>query len=64
MGQSELYWKKEYEGVRNSWTYRIGSYITFVPRTALKFVKCIRKHGLVYTFTISLHEFKEGRTID
>lgn len=56
------YWKSEYERIRNSVTYKIGSCITIGPRVIRRFVKCVKKHGIKYTFTISLSEFKGGKT--
>ena len=59
--QDVTYWRQEYDRIRNSWTYRIGNCVTIIPRIALRFVRCIRKHGLVYTFTTSFIEFVEGK---
>lgn len=57
LGESGSHWKSEYERVTHSLTYKIGNCITIGPRVARKFIRCIFKHGLVYTFTVSLKEF-------
>lgn len=57
------YWKKEYERVTDSITYKIGNCITIVPRVTRRFVRCIKKHGLKYTFTTSLTEVKGGKKL-
>ncbi len=57
-------WKNKYEVIRHSYTYRIGFAITFLPRAIRRLFKCIRKHGLIYTFTVSLREFTGGRSFE
>lgn len=57
------YWKSEYVRIRNSMTYKIGNCITIIPRTIRRFVKCLAKHGIKYTFTTSLSEFAGGKTL-
>ena len=56
------YWKSEYERVTNSMTYKIGCCITIGPRVLKRFIRCLIKHGVKYTFTVSFAEFKEGKT--
>lgn len=58
-----LYWKKEYERVCHSLTYRIGNMITIVPRLIRRTWRCIGKHGIKYTFTVSLNEVMGGKKI-
>ena len=41
--ESELY------GIRQSWTYRIGRFITFLPRKIRGGVRCYQEHGMRYT---------------
>lgn len=36
--------------IHSSWTYRIGSTITFVPRMIRKFIRCYRENGWKYTW--------------
>ena len=52
-----LVWRKKYEQINSSLSYRLGKILTFIPRTLYKFIVCIKKHGLVYTFTTSFGEF-------
>lgn len=56
------YWKSEYERVTNSMTYKIGNCITIGPRVLKRFIRCLMKYGVKYTFTVSFAEFKEGKT--
>lgn len=58
------YWKQKYERIRNSLTYKIGNCITIGPRALRKFAKCINKHGIKYTFTISFEEMMGGKTFE
>lgn len=60
----EIHWKKEYERIRHSWTYKVGKCITITPRFIRRFVRCVFRHGLKYTFTISLRELREGKTFE
>lgn len=56
-----IYWENKYNRIKNSYTYKIGNCITIVPRVLRRFVKCLRKHGIKYTFTVSLSEWKGGK---
>lgn len=60
----ELHWKKEYERIRHSWTYKVGKCITITPRIIRRFVRCLFRHGVKYTFTVSLRELREGKTFE
>lgn len=40
--------RKEY--IHNSWSYRIGRFITFIPRKIRGCIRCFKEHGAVYTF--------------
>ncbi|MBQ3600388.1 MAG: glycosyltransferase [Lachnospiraceae bacterium] len=57
------FWKQEYERVKGSLTYKIGNCITIGPRVIRRFIRCIGKHGIRYTFTTSLSEVKGGKRI-
>ena len=41
--------QQEIIDIRNSYTYRIGRVITFIPRNLRKSVRCYRENGLKYT---------------
>ena len=58
------YWKNKYKRMRQSKTYKVGFAITFLPRTVRRLVKCVAKHGLAYTLTVSLKEFVGGKTFE
>lgn len=62
MGEND-FWKKEYERVKGSLTYKIGNCITIGPRILKRFVCCIGKHGVKYTFTTSLSELRGGKKL-
>ena len=49
--------------IRHSWIYKVGKCITITPRFIRRFVRCVFRHGLKYTFTISLRELREGRLL-
>lgn len=57
------YWKKEYDRVKGSMTYKIGNCITIGPRVIRRFIRCIGKHGIKYTFTTSFSEVRGGKKI-
>lgn len=61
--KENLYWKKEYERLHNSVTYRIGNAITILPRLIRRTCKCLQRHGIKYTFTVSLGEWMGGKKI-
>ena len=58
------YWENEYRRVRNSLTYKIGNCFTIIPRIIRRFVRCIFKYGIKYTFTVSLKEMLGGKTFE
>jgi len=58
-----LYWKKEYDRILHSYTYRIGNAITILPRLMRRTWRCVIKHGIKYTFTISLREVLGGKKL-
>lgn len=58
-----LHWKKEYDRISHSLTYRIGNAVTILPRLIRKTWRCIRKHGIKYTFTVSLNEVRGGKRV-
>ena len=41
--------ESELHGIRQSWTYRIGRFITFLPRKIRGGVRCYQEHGMRYT---------------
>lgn len=62
--KSSAYWKEKYERIRNSVTYKIGNVITIGPRIIRRFIRCVRKHGINYTFTTSFSELIGGKTFE
>lgn len=44
------YYRDELARVRSSWTYRIGRFITFIPRKVRGGLCCYQEHGLSYTW--------------
>jgi len=40
---------KEAELIRKSWSYRIGRFITFIPRKIRGGIRCYQEHGIIYT---------------
>lgn len=44
------FYKSELQAVRNSWSYKIGRFITFIPRKIRGGIRCYHEHGLRYTF--------------
>ena len=40
----------EVEKIRASWSYRIGRFITWLPRKIRGFIRCYKEHGWSYTF--------------
>ena len=44
------YLESELRGVHASWTYRIGRFITFIPRKVRGGIRCYQEHGLSYTW--------------
>lgn len=42
--------QKEISLIHQSWTYRSGRFITWIPRMLRGFVQCYREHGFYYTF--------------
>ena len=39
----------EIDAIRSSWTYRIGRFITFIPRKVRGGIRCFNEHGMRYT---------------
>lgn len=46
--------KKEIENIHNSWTYKSGRFLTWLPRKCYGAMKCYHEHGLKYTLIRSL----------
>ena len=44
----------ELDAVRQSGSYRLGRVLTWLPRKAIGFVRCIREHGFLYTLRRAL----------
>ena len=42
--------RQEIEDIHSSWSYRIGRFITFIPRKIRGGIRCYREHGWDYTF--------------
>lgn len=42
--------RAEIQNIRASWSYRIGYFITFIPRKIRGSIRCYREHGLEYTW--------------
>lgn len=55
--QAAKMYKQELMDVHASWTYRIGRFITWVPRKARGLIRCYREHGWNYTWRRSLQHF-------
>ena len=47
--QELQFYKKELENVKKSFSFRIGRFITFIPRKIRGTIRCYREHGLMYT---------------
>jgi hypothetical protein len=45
-----------FKKIRNSKTYKLGKKVAKFYNTVYKFFRCLKKHGIRYTFTISLKE--------
>ena len=43
------FYKNEIIAIRSSYSYRIGRFITFIPRKIRGVVRCYRDHGMRYT---------------
>ena len=41
--------KKEIQLLTQSWTYKIGRFVTFVPRKVRGGIRCYQEHGMKYT---------------
>lgn len=41
--------QKEINGIRSSWSYRIGLFITFIPRKIRGGIRCYKENGFKYT---------------
>lgn len=54
--QNEL--RKEITNIHHSWSYRIGRFVTFVPRKVRGAIRCYKEHGARYT----LRRVKEKTT--
>lgn len=42
--------RQEIKEIHSSWSYRIGRFITFIPRKIRGGIRCYREHGWDYTF--------------
>ena len=52
----------EIKNICNSWSYKIGRFITFIPRKIVGGFKCIKENGFKYTcgrFLVHLHLKKD-----
>ena len=47
----------EIRGMCKSWTYRIGRFITFVPRKVRGGIRCYKEHGMRYTLRRGKEKF-------
>ena len=47
--QELQFYKKELENVKKSFSFKIGRFITFIPRKIRGTIRCYREHGLMYT---------------
>lgn len=47
--QELQFYKREVEGIKKSATYKIGRFVTFIPRKVRGAIRCYREHGLKYT---------------
>ena len=51
--------QQEIRDIHNSYTYKIGRFITFIPRIIRKSLKCYKENGFKYTlYKVSEHLFK------
>lgn len=48
----------EAQDIQNSWSYKIGRMITYMPRKFIKILRYVRKHGIAYTFKRALYLMK------
>lgn len=49
---------KEIELIHNSWTYRIGRFITFIPRKIRGGIRCYKENGMQYTLNRAKAKFR------
>lgn len=50
VANSELtFYKNEVKLIRASWSYRIGRFVTYIPRKVRGGIRCYKEHGLYYT---------------
>lgn len=62
LGGAKLeFYRNELYAVRSSWTYKIGRFVTFIPRKIRGLVRCYRENGMKYTIRRSM-EHLSGRT--
>jgi len=59
--------RKEIQNIHSSWSYRIGRFITWLPRKVRGGIRCYQEHGVAYTMQrvlVHLHlvrEYEEQR---
>ena len=54
------YLNNEIKAIRSSWTYRLGSFITWLPRKVRGFFRCLKENGFGYTMSrVKYHIFKK-----
>ena len=53
--------EQEIQDIRASWSYRIGRFLTFLPRKLRGGYWCFREHGLEYTWTRLLEQLRLAR---
>ena len=51
---SDEFAMRELRAIHSSWTYRIGRFITFIPRKVRGGIRCCKEHGLRYTWNLLL----------
>lgn len=48
--QQNKWLQQEIASIHQSWSYRSGRFITWIPRMVRGFLRCYREHGFSYTF--------------
>jgi len=46
------YLNQELQNIQKSWSFRIGRFITFIPRKITGGIRCYREHGMRYTLRL------------